>query len=569
MRQAKRPLVVIGVILLAFLSFGAWALSSPVGATPDEDFHLASIWCGSGEREGLCGPGTTDERRAIPDKIEQSICYAHKTSKSAACQGDDFLDPGYTLEDSRRVNSNAQYPTGYYFWSSFFASDNIAVSTLALRFAQALFFTVLSVTLWLLLPRRNRAALVGGIAVTFVPLGMFLIPSVNPSGWAIASAALLLPALTGYLTATARKQRIALGAFAVLAALLGLGARGDSAAYTVVAVLAAVVLSFELTMQYALRAILPAVIVVAAAVAFLTAGQTGLALDGMTPPGNEAMPAHKLLFENFVSLPELFAGVLGQNFDSSEYTGLGWLDTPMPGLVWGVTTLVFAGVLFIALYRLGWRRALALSGIALATFAIPFYILMQSEVLVGYQVQPRYVMPLIVLLVAAALTPALVRGEAEPWQPQSRITQVHLWIIAVLLSVANCVALFSNMRRYVSPGNFNLNDAAWWWRAVPSPMLVWFVGSAAFAGLALLLVLVLRRSRAIAGTPDEPVSAGTAQAGADLAGADPASADPVSADPVNADPASAVPNPHHDDEATQGRAADTRAVTGAAKEASA
>lgn len=488
----KRTLAVIGILLAALVTFGAWALSSPVGATPDEDFHLASIWCGSGERDGLCGEGSVADNRAIPDKIKKSICYAHNSEKSAACQGESFEDSGFNLVDSRRVNSNGQYPTGYYFWSSFFASDNLVVSTMALRFTQALLFSGLVAATALLLPRDNRPSLLGAIAITFVPLGMFLIPSVNPSGWAIASGALLFPTLVGFLTTTGWRSW-ALGALAVLAGLLGLGARGDSAAYAVVAVLAALVITFKRTREYALRAILPVAISVAAVVTFLTAGQTGLALEGMTQNGFDSITPRALLFENILTLPDLYAGVLGQNFDASEYTGLGWLDTPLPATVWAPTMFVFAGVIFLAFRRFELRRAIALTGVALAAAAIPLYILFQSHVPVGFQVQPRYVMPLMVLFAAVALSPSPAGKVVLDRLP--RFTTIQFWIVVVLLSAANSVALFSNMRRYVSPGNFNLNDAEWWWRAAPPPMAVWLIGSVAFAVLVYFIARKLQRDR--------------------------------------------------------------------------
>lgn len=488
----KRTLAVFGILLAALVTFGAWALSSPVGASPDEDYHLASIWCGSGERDGLCGEGSAADKREIPDKAKKAICYAHNPEKSAACQGEAFEDSGFKLVDSKRVNSNGQYPSGYYFWSSFFASDNLVVSTIALRFTQALLFSGLAAAITLLLPRQNRPSLLGAIVITFVPLGMFLIPSINPSGWAIASGALLFPALVGYLTTMGRRS-IALGALAIVAALLGLGARGDSAAYAVVAVLAALVITFKRSREYALRAILPVAISIAAVVTFVTAGQTGLALEGMTQKGFDSISPGKMLAENIFALPELYAGVLGQNFDSSDYAGLGWLDTPLPASVWALTTFVFAGVIFLAFRRFELRRAIALTGVALAAAVIPLYIHFQSHVPIGYQVQPRYVMPLLVLFAAVALSPSPQGTVVLDRLP--KFTQIQFWIVVLLLSVANSVALFINMRRYVSPGNFNLNNADWWWRAAPQPMTVWFVGSLAFAVLVFFLMRKLQRDR--------------------------------------------------------------------------
>ncbi|WP_427869670.1 DUF2142 domain-containing protein [Leucobacter luti] len=490
--RAGSPIIgalIAGVLLL--LGLGAWAIASPVGSSPDEDFHLASIWCGDGEREGLCAPGSEPDTRMIPDNIEDAICFAHEPGESGACQGEGFLDGSFGLAESDRVNGDGLYPSGYYFWTGLLASDNMVVSVIAMRFAQAFLFTALSIGLWLLLPRRNRAAYVGAIVSTFIPLGVFLIPSINPSGWAIASSALLIPSLVGYLTERGWRS-LALGGYAVLAVALGLAARGDSAAYTIIAVLAALVLTFELTRGYWVRAVLPILMVVAAAVAFLSANQTSSALGGgMALDGAAAVPKKALLLNNAIDLPELLLGVLGQNFERSPYTGLGWLDTPLPALVWVPTTLVFGGVLFASFARMDLRRAIALAGVALATVGIPMILLLQNNVGVGWQVQPRYIMPLVVMLMATALTPT-GRGEREAIHgtgidaraPLFGIPQ--LWAGAALLAVANSVALYTNMVRYVAPGEIGFGSIDWWWRVGPSPTAVWAIGSLAVAALLAL-----------------------------------------------------------------------------------
>ena len=484
-RPAPRgALLALLALLLMMLTFGAWALSSPVGSSPDEDFHLASIWCGSGEREGLCAPGSRAETRMVPDTIERAICYAHEPDESASCQGGSFQDGRFGLRESDRVNGDGLYPSGYYFWSSLLAGDNLVLSTLALRFCQALLFSVLAVGLWLLLPRSGRLAYAGAIAATFVPFGVFLIPSINPSGWAISSAAMLLPALVGFLTSEGWRSW-ALGGYAVLAALLGLGARGDSAAYTAVAALAALVLAFEASRRFWLRAILPLALLAGAAVAFLGANQTGSALSGgMAIGGAEEIPKRALVVLNLLDLPELFFGVVGQNFDASPYTGLGWLDTPLPATVWLPTTALLAGVLFTAVARLDWRKAVALAGVGLAAVVIPLALLVQNGVTVGWQVQPRYIMPLVIMFVIVALMPS--RGP-DGARVSPRFSRAQCWIAAALLTLANAVALFENLRRYVAPGAVDLGAAEWWWRAGPSPAVVWLVGALAFGLLAALL----------------------------------------------------------------------------------
>lgn len=481
-RPARRHLVAILAGVLMMLTFGAWAIASPVGSSPDEDFHLASVWCGAGEREGLCGPGAEADSRLVPDNIEVAICYAHEPELSAACQGPDFNDGAFGLVESDRVNGDGLYPSGYYYVTSFLAGENMVLSVILMRIAHALLFTVLTVSLWLLLPSRSRVAYVGAMVVTFVPLGLFLIPSINPSGWAITSAALLLPSLFAYLTSDGRRVWV-FAAYAVLAAVLGLAARGDSAAYTAVAALAALVLSFSMTRRYWLRALLPITLLLAAARAFLSANQTGSALGGgMAIEGADPVPKSALTVVNLLELLDLHLGVVGQNFDNSPYTGLGWLDTPLPAIVWVPTTFVFAGLFFAGLARFDTRKLIAFAGVGFAAVVIPMFLLVQNGVYVGYQVQPRYIMPLVVMLVFVALTPAGPRDTRGV-----TVSVVQAYIAAVLLAISGSVALFVHLRRYVAPGDVGLGRQEWWWNIGPEPVTVWVIGSAAFTAQMLLI----------------------------------------------------------------------------------
>ena len=45
--MSRRILLTAPLLLLATLA--AWALASPVGASPDEDYHLVSGWCATGD----------------------------------------------------------------------------------------------------------------------------------------------------------------------------------------------------------------------------------------------------------------------------------------------------------------------------------------------------------------------------------------------------------------------------------------------------------------------------------------------------------------------------------------
>lgn len=476
----SRPRRILGAIvagLALLLTLSMWALSSPVGASPDEDFHLASAWCGAGEREGLCEVGDRPETRHVPDKTLSSVCFAFHPESTASCQGDDFLDEGFSLVDSKRLNTVGQYPTGFYFVSSLFTSDNVAVSTIVIRIVHSAIFTALIMLTWWFMPRRLKFTLSASVILTLVPLGLFIVASPNPSSWAFLSTAALFPALLGYLT-TVGSQRVVLGVLSAVAALVGFSARGDSAAYSVVAIAAALVLAFEPSKRYLLRAIAPVALIVVAGIAFIAVGQTGNALDGWTDetPGSGGIMA---IVNNFLALPSLWAGAFAQGW------GLGWLDTGMPAIVSASALFCFAGTLFAALRDQGWRKLLALAGTSAAAVVIPLYILHTGNAPVGANVQPRYLLPLLTLILATALAPSIhsprERALTAPHGP-FRMSAVQIWVVVVLLAGAQGLALFFNTRRYTGPGVIS-GKTDWWWEAGPSPLAVCVIGALAFASL--------------------------------------------------------------------------------------
>ena len=108
--RTKRILLAVATALFAFAGLGAWAIASPVGAAPDDDFHLASIWCALGDREGLCAPGDEADERTVPERlIESSRCFASYPEQSAQCLVDDE-----TQVSTSRGNFTGIYPPVFY-----------------------------------------------------------------------------------------------------------------------------------------------------------------------------------------------------------------------------------------------------------------------------------------------------------------------------------------------------------------------------------------------------------------------------------------------------------------------
>lgn len=492
----RRHLVhVLVVALLGFAALVGWSFASPVGGSPDDNFHLVSIWCAPGERPGLCETtGDPDERSVLSVLANSSVCSAFVPEHSGACE------PALTgMSTTGHGNFIGMYPPVYYSVMSIFSSDDVPTSVLLIRVFNSLLAVSLVTALYLLVERRLRAPLLWSMLLTAIPMGIYLIASVNPNGWAIVSAGTMWVAMVGYFRAPTVARRIALGALAFIAALMGAGSRGDSAAYVALGAVVAAILSFERTRRYLHSLALPLAAIVMGAAFYLGSSQVGTALDGEMPGG----PQHEVNFlsdfvDTLLDLPQLWVGNFGTQ-------ALGWGDIAMPAAVWFTTMVLCCGVAFWALSRARDKRinvAIVLVGIALVM--VPSWVITQNGVDVGVLVQPRYILPLQLLFIGL-----LLYGADDP---RVALSRVQRWAIVIGLAFANCIALYKVMRRYLTGidyGGFDLNkNIEWWWQNMPVPPGVfWVVGSVAFAGLLILVSGVLRREHDSGALATAPPSA--------------------------------------------------------------
>ncbi|KGM16673.1 DUF2142 domain-containing protein [Actinotalea fermentans] len=458
--------------VLVMVSLAAWAVGSPVGSSPDEDFHLTSIWCGQGVRDGLCEEGGSPVSREVPAALHEARCYAFHPEESAACQGSSITDPDGRMLDTERGNFLGDYPPVFFSVMSVLVGDSIEGSVIAMRLLNAMIFVLFVAGAFVLATPALRRGLVLGVAVTFVPLGTFIVPSVNPSSWALTSAATVFVTCLVHLTANGRRRQLLSAGLLALAVGLGAGARGDAALYAGLSIGAALLVTLRADRRWVVRAVYPAVLACLSGIAFLTVGQSS-AVEGT---GAQVFSLGRVL-RTVADVPALWAGALGS-------WGLGWLDTGMPALVWTVMFGLFMTVLVSGIRGIARPQGLAVAGAALAALLVPAYIQYLTGVPVGAYVQPRYVLPLMILLVLTVV--CRVDGRAPT------ISTGQRWLAVGGMSAAHALALYSNIRRYVygtDVESINLGVASeWWWSGgVPGPMVVWLLGSSAFAaGLVLL-----------------------------------------------------------------------------------
>ncbi|MDF2573681.1 MAG: hypothetical protein K0S05_593 [Agromyces sp.] len=483
-RRRRVPLLVLAPIL-AVIALLAWAFASPVGSSPDDDFHLPSIWCGVGERPGLCEETGDPSTRSVPAEVAAaSECYRHEPETSAACAEDLSGGAAAELVETDRGNFQNNYPPVYYAVMSPFASVEVEASVIAIRTVNIVLFVGIASFLYVLLPAPRRSTLLLAWLAGSVPLGVFLIASTNPSAWAIISGGSLWLALLAYFESTGWR-RIASGVLAAALLVMAAGARGDAAVYSVIASAVVVLLTMRRDRGYWLRALLPIGMTVVAVLMYFSSAQSGVSTTGVgdgTTPQEEKPSAASVLLHNLQNVPSLWEGVFGS-------WSLGWFDTPMPHVVSTGAFAVAAALVFAGLRSQSWRKTVALAGVGLALVAFPIYILQQSLDLVGVNVQPRYLLPLIIVFIGVALL--------QVDSHRLRFSDVQLVVVGAVLALAFAAALHADIRRYTSGvgnGGWNLDaDADWWWSSAPAPMAIWIVGSLAFAGLVTLVLLEVRR----------------------------------------------------------------------------
>jgi hypothetical protein len=469
---SPRALLLAPLLLLATLL--SWALSSPVGSSPDEDFHLVSIWCATGD-DAACihEPGTTEA--TVPGALLDVACYAFDSAESAACQSElDFR--GEPDSRTERGNFYGAYPPVFYAVMSVFVGPDIEASVLAMRAFGALLFTALASALFLLLPLARRPNLIWSWAVTTVPLGLFVLSSTNPSSWAIAGVGLGWLALAGFLE-TGGARKVGLGVLFALSVVIAAGSRGDASVYMVLAILATVVLQAHRTRRFALDATLPLAAVVFCVLMFRVSRPVAAVTQGIEPDAGFAAVLARVIPTVF-DVPGLWMGMFGNRY------GLGWLDTTLPSVVGLGALACFLGALIVAVARADLRKALVLIGGVIVLWALPTAVLVAADESVGANMQPRYLLPLLLLFAGIAF-----------WAPDGRriaFGRVQRILVAVTLAVVNAVALHLNIARYVTGFDdlgANLdNGVEWWWAILLSPMAVWVIGAVSYAGLVVLLI---------------------------------------------------------------------------------
>jgi hypothetical protein len=346
-----------------------------------------------------------------------------------------------------------------------FVGSDATASFLFMRAAGfAVCFGLLLASLVLLArPDRDRVSLYWLLAS--MPLGLFLFSSVNPSGIAVAGASALFVATVAVFR---NPTPWVPGIVAAIAAICATGSRSDAVYFCGFALAVGLLCTLPVRSRPGagqLLALLPVIAVLG--VRFVL--QDSRSLEAV--PG--ASGAHWL--QNLIRVPGIYA---------QEGTTLGWMEFGMPEIVWVGRTLAVGMVVAIGVATARRRRISSLVVVTGAMLLVPVLILAQVNYPYGQWLQARYVLPLLFVLVALMA----ISFRSDP----AVLSRPQAFTVAILVSLANALALHVTIRRYVTGSDvsgLNLNSGAeWWWPNIPvGPTAVWVLGCLACLALSLLL----------------------------------------------------------------------------------
>jgi hypothetical protein len=487
----------LALALGVFTLLVAWGLSSPPGATPDEEFHTNSILCVNGDNE-FCqiletGPEGNPTKAIVPLRAANICFFTSFPSKDGSCIAQQL---GLKTETTR-ISDNHVSDFYYSVMNRFLGSDYES-SIRNMRIFNAFLFSALLFLAMITGVPRIRRGFVLLILTSLIPFAAFYVPSINPSSWAITGVVfswVFLYTLIQLLKPPVDWRRIAGSSIGLLLSLaIALGGRKDPQVYLVVISIATIILfwpRFNRTFKWLLIALAGVV------------GATGLLIQadrlaGFTPVLTKSFFNPGILVESLIELPSVIAATIGSStpiFRSINffYYGIGWHEVQMPASVILITLATLGGLVFTFLPGMRKRQLAAVGFVVVLLVAIQMYYV-AALVGVTYPIaSPRYMAPLFLTAVVMFFTVVKVDSKFP-----SRGQAVWLFLA---MPLASAIALLTTIRRYTNGQAetwFKLFfDPNWWWEDFPlNPTAVWFLGVGGSLLAAYSAIGLLRKPKA-------------------------------------------------------------------------
>lgn len=431
-----------------------WALASPLFSIPDENAHATkAIAQVRGELIGATEAGRKYLVVDLPPGYHynhSAMCYLFVPTQSAHCAAS-FGDG--TGRDYFENWVGAYNPIYYYLvgWPSLL-TDNGAVGVYAMRIASALLGALLLAWAFQAALSSVRARwLPLGLLLVAGPMVLYLVGSVNPNGVEIAAAAALWASLLRLLERHDDRLEQAWSALpagylwiiVTVSSILLANARSVGPLWLVVVVGACVAIGgrraakafFTRGRNYAWMAVI--------AVATIFAGVWTLATGGVGAQAGtaDAPLVGKGFFSGFAAMMRFTPDFLQQQLGV-----FGWLDTPLPWILYATISVAIGVVVVLALTGTDRRSVIIVLSSLAATILIPAVVQALTIGRTGLIWQGRYGL---FLFLAVPLLAAWMLSSPAGGRLAFLSVRVS-WIALGLAGVFSVVAFFAVMRRYVT-----------------------------------------------------------------------------------------------------------------------
>jgi len=461
--EPRRWIFIPAFLLLSVISV-LWALASPIFSSPDENAHATkAIGQYRGELIGYEREGVRHPVIDLPPSYAYDpgiVCFVRQPDVPADC-GVELGDAGTDWFSSWVSSYNPVY---YYLvgWPSTFLDGSAGVY--GMRIASALLGSAVLALAFSAAMASSRARWMPiGLAFLASPMVVYLIAAINPQGLEIAAGAALWVGLARLLESFREPESVLvprwhLWSIVVVAATFLVVARALGPLWLLLITVAVVMIAGWQPVRQLLstRASYPWVAVIAAAGIFSVAWTLwGGSLSGQAEPGDAQLVGGSFLeaawtmIRNTPSYLQQSIGVFG------------WLDTPLPAMVYSVYVGALTVICSLALTSTGRSGLIRVVGTAALALAVPPLVQGYSAAQTGIIWQGRYgmIFYLGILLVAAWMLSD--RGDARV-----RFLAVRMTVIAAsLLAVFEVTAFLFVLRRYVigvdEPVTDMLRDPQW------------------------------------------------------------------------------------------------------------
>jgi hypothetical protein len=183
--------------------------------------------------------------------------------------------------------------------------------------------------------------------------------------------------LFSFLRAKEKVYLIGNGILALITGLISIQSRSEASPYIILSTVIVIFLNYNLRelKVFNKKFIIPILVLILATYEFLTTPST-LGWSTGLPGGDQNRSSGELWFRNISDWPTFITGSLGG-------WPLGWLDVPLPSIIYFCAMFTFVGILFTGFLNLNWKKSIALVIIVSALIILPLRILALGKNYVG------------------------------------------------------------------------------------------------------------------------------------------------------------------------------------------